>query len=218
MANEFTIDVRSMRGVARRLEMLPDEVGKVAAARALNAVTAQGRTQMARQISREFRITVSQARQRLEIRKASAKGADRLVAILEASTRGKGRSMNLIHFVERKVTLAQARRRRAAGEGGQHRLRHGGTVQQALQLRFQIKRTGGPKMKPGAFIANQGRTVFIREGRNRKPIKALSTIDVPSMFNARRINEVVRRLMRERFPDVFKREARHALTQWAKKQ
>ncbi len=53
-------------------------------------------------------------------------------------------------------------------------------------------------MIPGLFIANQGRTVFKRVGKARLPIEAVSTIDVPSMFGARRISRrVLDRVQRE---------------------
>ena len=124
--------------------------------------------------------------------------------------------MNIIAFVERSVTMAQARKRMRAGEGGTHTLKHGTKVRQALELRFQIKRGGGKKMIKGAFIGNKGRTVFIREGKERTPIRALSTIDVPQMFNAQRINAPVRKVMIERFPAAFKRELRSVLQGWVK--
>jgi len=84
------------------------------------------------------------------------------------------------------------------------------------QLHFQIKRAGGKKMIKGAFIGNKGRTVFIREGRERLPIKALATIDVPQMFNARRINSIVRAVMLKRFETNFRRELRAVLKGFAR--
>lgn len=198
--------------VAATLDRIAVDAGNKAMVRALNATIDQGKTQMAREISREFRISVAVAKARLAVRKASAKGGQlRFEAALEATRRGQGRSMNLIAFVEKSVSLAQARKRMRAGEGGAQTLRHGGQVQKALQLRFQIKRSGGQKMIPGAFIANGGRTVFIREGKGRLPIRALNTIDVPQMFNAQRINQVVVRVMMSRFEANFRRELRAVL-------
>ena len=103
-----------------------------------------------------------------------------------------------------------------AGEGGTHRLRNGAQMRKALELRFQVKRSGGKKLIKGAFIGNQGRTVFIREGKQRLPLKALNTIDVPNMFNTKRINEVVRKAMVARFPSAFQRELRAAMGGWLK--
>ena len=76
-------------------------------------------------------------------------------------------------------------------------------------MQFKIKRVGGKKVITGAFVGNNGRTVFIRTTDNRLPIKALQTIDVGQMFNTKRINAVVVRTLREKFPEVFEREARY---------
>lgn len=192
--------------VIREWQKIPDDLANKALARALNTTVEQGRLEMAREISQTYRLTVAQVKERLTIRKAYARGTLRLQAVLEATRRGQGRSMNLIAFVEKSITLAQAKKRRKAGEGGSYALRNGATVQKALELRFQIKRSGGQKMIKGAFIGNNGRTVFERDGKSRLPIHALNTIDVPQMFNARRINQVVVKVMRERFDTNLRRE------------
>jgi hypothetical protein len=203
--------------VGAALDRLGEDIGNKALVRAINVTVDQGKPAMAKQISAEFRVRSSDVKQRLTVVKAVARGGVlRFEASLAASNRGKGRSMNLIAFVDQVVTLAQARKRMAAGEGGVQTLRRGGQVQKALQLKFQIKRSGGKKTIPGAFIGNKGRTVFIRQGKGRLPIKALNTIDVPQMFNAKRINSVVRNVMLQRFPANFRRELRGVLGGFAK--
>ena len=199
-----TISIRNnFPQVAAQLDRMAKDVGDKAMVRALNATVKQGKTEMARKISQEFRVSRAAAAERLAVRYASVKGGSlRFQALLEATRRGKGRSMNLIHFVEQKVTLADAKRRRKAGN--------------LAQMRFQIKRAGGKKILPGAFIANKGRTVFIRTGKARTPIKALNTIDVTQMFNTRRINSVVREVMLKRFDANFKRELRAVLKGYVK--
>ena len=196
--------------VIKRLERLPDDVANKAMARALNATVQQAQGDMAREIGREFRLTQGEVRTRLRIARASSKGPLKLTASLLV-TNGRGRSLNLARFMEKVVTLAQARTRMKGGEGGQHALRNGAMTRKALELRFQIKRTGGKKMIKGAFLGNDGRTVFIRQGKDRLPIKALSTIDVPQMFNTKRINAAVRDAMLKRFRSNFDRELRAVL-------
>jgi hypothetical protein len=200
----ITINIRNnFPQVVAQLNRLSQNVGDKAMVRALNKTVDQGKTEMARKISQEFRISSSVAKDRLAVRRASVRGgALRFEAVLEATRRGKGRSMNLIHFVEQKVTLAEAKRRTKAGD--------------LAQLRFQIKRTGGKKMLPGAFIANNGRTVFVRTGKQRLPIKAVNTIGVVQMFNTQRINNVVREVMLKRFDANFKRELRSVLKGYVK--
>lgn len=182
--------------VARKMRQLEEDVAAQVMARALNDSIKQGQAEMARRISREFVITQAKVRERLKIVRASYRpGAIRLVATLEATKRAKGRSMNLIAFTKGKTL----------GKAGAKRL---GDASLSAQLKFQIKRGSGPKIIKGAFISNQGRTVFIREGKSRFPIRALNTIDIPQMFNTRRINKVVRDVLLARFQANFDRNLR----------
>ena len=179
--------------VAAKLKRLEDDVGNKVLVRSLNATIDQGKTQMARTISKEFRITVGTAKDRLKVNKANAKQSSVGFEVsLEATNKAKGRAMNLIAFVESKTTLGEARKRAKAGTQS--------------QVYFQVKRSGGKKMIKGAFIANKGRTLFIRTGKARLPIRSLSTIDIPSMFNTKRINATVVKVMREQFEKNFNRE------------
>ena len=203
--------------VMAKLSQVSDQIGNRAMVRALNNTITQGKAEMARDISKEFRISVGTAKDRLEVSRASSKGGVyKFEASLQATRKAKGRSMNVIAFVENFVTLAQARKRMKGGEGGKQTLRHGGVITKALQIRFQIKRSGGKKMIKGAFIGNKGRTIFIREGKSRFPIKAVSTIDIPQMFNTRRINEVVQQVMLDKFEANITRELRVVLGGFAK--
>jgi len=85
--------------------------------------------------------------------------------------------MNLIHFLEKKVTLAEGRRRKKSGTQN--------------QLRFKIKRVGGLKTIKGAFVGNKGRTIFKRSGKGRLPIEGVQTIGVRAMFSTKKINNRV---------------------------
>lgn len=173
-----TLSIRAdFSDVQKKLSSLSVDLQKRVVPAALNKVIAKANTEMARQISGEFNIRQGDVRARLRVIRAKRSYAN-WVAVLDpyAGSRS-GRALNLIRFLERTVTLAESRRRKNS--------------QTLAQLRFQIKRTGGKKMIPGAFIGNRGRTVFIREGAARLPIKALSTIDVPQMFNTRRIQRHV---------------------------
>lgn len=200
----ITLNIRNnFPAVARELERVGNDVGNKAMVRALNATVRQGKTVMARTISKEFRVSVSEAKDRLDIDLARAKGALKFTASLLPTRHGwKGdrRGMNLVHFVTSLPT------RNKKGKMG--------------QLKFQIKRGGGRKVIPGAFVATNkktgGRAVFIREGKARMPIKTLTTIDIPQMFNTRRINDVVRQVMLQRFDINFKRELRAVLKGFVK--
>ncbi len=173
-----TISIKTdFADVDRKIKALSNDLQKRVVPAALNKVIAKANTEMTRQISREFNISSAEVRSRLRIIRAKRDFA-KFTAVLDPFAKNRrGRSLNLIRFLEKSVTLAEGKRRKRD--------------QSQNQLRFQIKRGQGKKTIAGAFIGNKGRTVFVREGRERLPIKALSTIDVPQMFNTRRIQKVV---------------------------
>jgi len=199
VAYSTTISIKNnFPAVIARLNQVAVDVGNKAMVRALNATVEQGKIQMARQINAEFRISVGDAKKRLRVDRATAKGGYRFSAFLEATRRGQGRSMNIIAFVTKgRVSKAAAKRQGRAGLAG--------------QIQFQIKRGGGKKVIPGAFIGNKGRTLFIRTGKARLPIEPLNTIDQPQMFNSKRVNSVVRQVMLAKFEANFQRELRVVL-------
>ena len=179
--------------VQRQIERLQKSVADSALRSAVNKTMAQGQTQMVRAIASEFEIKQSEVRARLSIRRAREGYFGGLLTVdLFAFQNKRGRGFNLIRFVEKRVTLAEAKRRRKAGT--------------LNQLGFRIKKGGGVKRIPGAFIGNKGRTVFMREGKERLPIKAVTTIDVPQMFNTKRINSKVVKYVKDKFPEVLARE------------
>jgi len=179
-------DVRHNFGdVAKRHGQLRDDLQEKAIARSLNRIVDRSRTEMGREISAEFNITKREVNDNLVVSKASVKaGRLYLTATLAAPSRKKGRGFNLIRFVTG---------RRVVGRKG------------APQLKFKIKRSGGLKSVTGAFIGNKGRTVFIRQGNKRLPIKSLTTIDVPQMFNTKRINAKVLDMIRRELPIEIER-------------
>ena len=180
--------------VGRQLEAMRQDVANKALASALNKTVALAKTAMSREIRTEFNMSASKVGESLHITRARAGGGRvHLEASLE-SPRKRGRSLNLINFMERSVSMAQARKRGKAGT--------------LNQLFVQIKKAGGKKGLKSAFIGNKGRTVFVRTGKARLPIKALQTIDVAGMFNTKRVNGRVMQMIDARFPDLFVNEAK----------
>ncbi|HET9701154.1 MAG TPA: phage tail protein [Burkholderiales bacterium] len=208
------IDVRhNFPEVMAKLQRLPGELRDKAMASALNKTSEKARTESVRAVTDEYNVKASDIRPRFHLRRATSRGLQ-LVATLEAFGRRRGgRAMNVIHFLERKVTLAEARRRRKAGT--------------LNDLRFKFKRGGGMKTIPGAFLGNQGRTVFRRipgttmgtrskfgGTKHAEQIEPVTVIDLPQMFTSRKINErVVARIQRE-FPVEFDRAARLVLSRF----
>jgi len=180
--------------VQRLLESMNKDVANKALASALNKTVAQAKTAMSREIRAEFNMSASKVGESLQITKARAGGGRvHLEASLQSPSK-RGRSLNLINFMERSVSMATARKRGKAGT--------------LNQLFVQIKKAGGKKGLKSAFIGNKGRTVFVRTGKARLPIKALQTIDVAGMFNTKRINTKVLAMIETKFPELFVNEAK----------
>ena len=168
----ITLDVRpDFRAIDRQLGQLQAGIQDRVIAAAINKTTDKARAEMTRQITAEFNIKAKDIRAQLKVRRAAAKGA-MLVAELEAMSKlGGRRSLNVIHFAAR---------------------------QTAKGVTVKVKRSGGRKLIPGAWIGNDGRTVFERKGKKRLPIKPVQTIDVPQMFNTKRLNRaVVAKILRD---------------------
>lgn len=186
------------QGVQNRLNQISADLQKRVIPAALNKTIAKANTSMVREITSTYNIKAADVRARLRVIRAT-KDFKKWKAILDPFAGGKrGRALNVIKFAEKKITLAEGRRRAKSGT--------------ADQLRFQIKKTGGKKTIQGAFIGNKGRTVFERTGDARLPIKPVTTIDVPQMFNTRRINAVVVKRINDELAIEFDRAIRAVMT------
>lgn len=162
-----------------------------ATAMALNKVAAKGRTSSGREIRRNYAVKVADVNPKLAVVKAKASD---LQAIIQPVVGSRGRSQNVIHFLEKSISMAMSRRRRKAGTLATAR----GARMHPI-LHFQITR-GTRKRIDGAFIGNKGRTVFRRTGDKRLPIEAIHTIDVPEMFGARKVMAPVLKRIRDELP------------------
>lgn len=181
--------------VQRRLQSLERSIAERALVSAVNRTLDQASVGMRREITAEFNVSTQFVRQRLNLKRATRGRALEISATLSGSGKNRGkRAANIIAFVERKVTLAEARRRAKAG-----------TLE---QLFVKVKRKGAAKPLKGAFIGNKGRTVFRRTGSKRLPIEPVQVIDIPQMFTTQRINSKVIRLINQRLPVNVDREVR----------
>lgn len=210
------IDIKhNFAAVEAKVRGMQEDIGKRALASAMNKSIEQARTQMTREIAGEFNVTAGFVRERLRIRRASARRGLRLEAELIGGRSDRRRSMNIIHFVERSTTLAAARRRAKAGT--------------LKQLFVKIKRKGAARPLEGAFIGNKGRTVFERVpdkqmasragplNKHTQAIAPVQVIDVAQMFNTRRINRVVVAKLVAEFPRIFDSEARYFIQRFNQK-
>ncbi len=171
--------------VMKKLEQLQSDLRDRAMVSAVNKVTTQARTAMQREIGAEFNLRAAKIKESLRVRKARyLRGVARIEAVLESPSR-KGRSLNVVNFEARQV---------AAG------------------VSVKIKRSTGRKVIKSAFIANKGRTVFQRVGKERLPIKAVQTIEVAQMFNTKRINAKVVQFIEAKLPAIAENEMRYFTT------
>jgi hypothetical protein len=196
---QISIDITGIPEIMRGLNAMREDLQAKASSAALNKVGAKANTEMKRAITSEYNLKASEVSSHLRLQRAS-RNSLRVVLDPFASGR-KGRALNLIHFLEKKVSMAEARRRAKSGT-----LRGTGSRGQALPiLYFKIKKNEPAKPIPGTFIGNHGRTVFIRVGKSRFPIAAVSTIGVPQMFNAKNIQKRVLEAINEALPIEFDR-------------
>ncbi len=171
-----TADLKAVRDQLRKLER---GLREQAIAAALNRTAEQAKTAATRDITSAYNLQSAYVRGRIRIRRVSARSGTLEVTL---SAPGK-RSSNLIRFAERKVTLAEGRRRTKQGTHGVY---------------VKVRRKGQLILIKGGFIANQGRTVFhrikgqyMKDRINRKgnskhaqALEALTSIDVPqAMFS-----------------------------------
>jgi len=195
----FTLDVKAdVQPKVAELNAIRAGLGDRAITSALNKTVAQAKTQIARGIGQEYALPSADIKERLAIQRASRSGM-RFTAVLLGNPAGRAkRSLNVIRFLERSTSLAEARRR------GKH-----GTI---AELHFKIRRQGGKTTIKGAFIGNRGRTVFRRTGDARLPIEPVQTIGVPQMFQAKKVQVPVQQWITVNFPRIFDAELRYYLS------
>ena len=188
----LTVTVSGLEDVKRQLWVLSDAKIQSAARMALNRTAAKAKTEIDRAVRERYAVNASEVRNSVDI--IQARGG-KLEARLDVfgSPKRRGRSANVIRFLERKVTLAEARRRKKAG-----------TEQ---QLRFRFLRGGALKTIEGAFIGNKGRTVFRRTGKGRLPIEPVQVIGISGMFSY----EPIKRRVLKRIQDELGVEFQRAL-------
>jgi hypothetical protein len=165
------------------IRQLPEKIQKKVLVPALKDVSKLGRTQAIRSIGQEFNLdrpTISSAFS-IKVSKDPSFSVNGIAyqATLTASS-GRKRAFNIIRFLEKKITLAQSRKRRKSGSQS--------------QLHVKVLKSGGFKsLGKNAFIFKNGKTVF-RRIPNSKKIEPISTIGISQMFSTRRLKE----------PTVFK--------------
>ena len=177
-----------LSGALKKLDTARKEVQR-ATVDALNRTAEQARTAAVRDITGTFNLQSGFVRDQIEIRKAGFHNG-RMEATL--IVRKRNRSLNLIRFVEKSVTLKQREKRKKAG---------------TLGLYVKVKKGGKNTQLKGAFIGNSGRTVFQRVGKGRLPIEPLQAIGVGQAM----VSDVGRAKLEAAVREAFPKNLRNQL-------
>ena len=187
------IEVKGIAQVQAKLAGIRRDMQAKVLQPAINKVADKARAEINRAIPQEYNVKASEVRNAVTLRRAQAGRLEAVISVF-GSARKRGRSMNLIHFLQ---TVVQA--------GEQIKLRGGKGKKSEMaalqkQLGFLIKKGGGLKKIEGAFVGNKGRTIFIREGKARLPIKPLQVIGFSQMFKSRKIEQRIMEKIAAEFP------------------
>lgn len=116
------------------------------------------------------------------LRRVNAKARNLYAAVIAV-----GHAVNLIRFT--KQTRDQARRA-------------GGVIANAW---------GKRKLYAGTFIGNKGRTVFVRKGKARLPIRSVHGPSIPREMAREKVRKHIEQVIRARWPINFNADLRYYL-------
>lgn len=182
----ISIKVAGLEGVQDRLRHLASDLeeGKAMQA-AINKTAAKAQAEINRAIRDEYAVRPEEVRNAISLQRAKS-GSLRAVIDIFGSKNRRGRSLNMIHFLTAMQAAGMTIKTRGAVGIKRRDLKALGK-----QLGFRIKKSGGLKQIDGAFVGNKGRTVFMREGKGRLPIKPVQVIGFSQMFQSRKIHDRV---------------------------
>jgi len=175
------VRVLGIDAVQDRLRQVASDLRPKVLGPAINKVAEKARAEINRAIPQEFAVKASEVRNAVSLRKARSGDIEARITVFGSTSR-RGRSMNLIHFLAAVQQAGKAIKKRGvkASKADLSALNR--------QLGFLIKRGGGLKKIDGAFVGNQGRTIFRRIGKARLPIEPLQVIGFSQMFSSRKIS------------------------------
>lgn len=175
------VRVLGIDAVQDRLRQVASDLRPKVLGPAINKVAEKARAEINRAIPQEYAVKASEVRNAVSLRKARSGNLEATISVFGSTSR-RGRSMNLIHFLS------------AVQQAGKVMKTRGAKASKAdlsalnRQLGFLIKRGGGLRKIDGAFVGNQGRTIFRRTGKARLPIEPLQVIGFSQMFSSRKIS------------------------------
>lgn len=183
-------EIKGLDEVKANLARLSGAESDMAIQMGINRTADKGRAEVNRAVLERYAIKADEVRGSVIVRPAHKRQAvaEAFINIFGSPSR-RGRSMNMIHFLS--VLASQHKTR-----GG--RAKKGEIKSLAGQLGFRILKAGGIKQIPGAFVGNNGRTVFKRlagkymssrsgQTKHSEALNAVRVVGVSQMFNSRAI-------------------------------
>ena len=181
---KINIDVRGLDGVKRQLDGLRDGLKSQAMSAAINKTAQKARTEINRAITQEYAVKADEVRSAIDLRSARGNNLEATIDIFGSKSK-RGRSANMIRFLAVMQAAGMPVKTRGA------KVTRAQMREVGRQLGFLVRRGGGVKQIKGAFVANNGRTVFMRTGKERLPIKPVRVIGFSQMFASKKISERV---------------------------
>ena len=175
------VRVLGIDAVQDRLRQVASDLQPKVLGPAINKVAEKARAEISRAIPQEYAVKASEVRNAVSLRKARSGNLEATITVFGSTSR-RGRSMNLIHFLAAVQQAGKAMKTRGA------KASKADLSALNRQLGFLIKRGGGLRKIDGAFVGNQGRTIFRRTGKARLPIEPLQVIGFSQMFSSRKIS------------------------------
>ena len=178
----ISVRLQGIAEVQARLSTLSSGMQAKVIGPAINKVAEKARAEIARAIPETYAVKPAEVRSSIRLSKARSGSLQATIEVF-GSARKVGRSLNLIHF----LAAAQIAGKAVKVRGARANKKQLAALQN--QLGFLIKRGGGLKTIPGAFVGNKGRTIFIRTGKARLPIAPVQVIGFSQMFSSNRIRD-----------------------------
>lgn len=178
----ISVRLQGTAEVQARLSTLSSGMQAKVIGPAINKVAEKARAEIARAIPETYAVKPAEVRSSIRLSNARSGSLQATIEVF-GSARKVGRSLNLIHF----LAAAQIAGKAVKVRGARANKKQLAALQN--QLGFLIKRGGGLKTIPGAFVGNKGRTIFIRTGKARLPIEPVQVIGFSQMFASNRIRD-----------------------------
>lgn len=182
---KISVEVRGIDAVQKKLAGLERGIKDRVLAAAVNKTAAKAVTEVNRAIREEYIVKADEVRNAMSLRRATTGNLVANIDIFGSKSR-RGRSANMIRFLAALQASGVAFKTRGAVG-----VRRKDLVGIGKQLGFQVRRGGGLKQIKGAFVGNNGRTIFIRETKARLPIEPLQVIGFSQMFASKKISKRV---------------------------